>query len=390
MSGTVSLAALFGSLQLRGPVSPLLTLICHVDIHQSILDDCSPATLLRISWTCKCAHTAIRDYMGRAFDINRHLSAWFPDPIAFRALQARTTMLISGSNALQYLNRWFYPGSDLDVYVPLRHIHEVAGWLNNIGYVFTPHNGQLEADDFAEAVGDMEESLAHRAVGIYRMRGVAGVFNFVKPAEGDNAGKKIQLIVVSRAAAEVILNFHSTCVMNVISYSHAYSLFPHATFESREALLCREDEAIPPEVLVKYTTRGWKLFPTRPERTMDPSFVPGSRWIDDRLSWVLPLPTVGVVPADFPPDPIAQTNWQLEYRFDTRDVTPDPLQYDFTERAVMRYSLIKSPFLKHIYTLTDELLVLAVSGAMEGVSSAWTKTKIRLGRPWLRNEDMPK
>ncbi|KAF9065893.1 hypothetical protein BDP27DRAFT_1366057 [Rhodocollybia butyracea] len=50
--------------------------------------------------------------------------------------------------------------------------------------------------------------------------GFAGVYNSVK------AGMKIQLITARNSALDIILNFHSTIVMNVISHSHAYSLYP--------------------------------------------------------------------------------------------------------------------------------------------------------------------
>ncbi|THG92955.1 hypothetical protein EW026_g8134, partial [Hermanssonia centrifuga] len=55
-------------------------------------------------------------------------------------------------------------------------------------------------------------------------------------------------IVASQAPMEVILNFHSSVVLNVIAWDTAYSLYPHATFERRLSLFLlgrkRDESAI--------------------------------------------------------------------------------------------------------------------------------------------------
>ena len=55
--------------------------------------------------------------MIHKYIINNHLSRFFPDPIVFRSLQARTANLVSGSNALQFSDRTSYEEADTDVYV---------------------------------------------------------------------------------------------------------------------------------------------------------------------------------------------------------------------------------------------------------------------------------
>ncbi|KAG2078133.1 hypothetical protein BDR04DRAFT_935918, partial [Suillus decipiens] len=66
------------------------------------------------------------------------LSRYFPDPLAFRFLQARTGLVISSSNALQFLDRRFYPESDLDLYAHPGHVYEALEWLVSVGYKFQP------------------------------------------------------------------------------------------------------------------------------------------------------------------------------------------------------------------------------------------------------------
>ena len=82
-----------------------------------ILSFSSPASMLRLARVNRTMYFAIRSYMLHRYNINNHLSRFFPDPIAFRSLQARTASLVSGSNALQFFDRTFYEEADMDIYV---------------------------------------------------------------------------------------------------------------------------------------------------------------------------------------------------------------------------------------------------------------------------------
>lgn len=58
-------------------------------------------------------------------------------------MQARLAILISGSNALQFLDSTFYPESDLDLYVWEDSVEEVGHWLmEHEGYSFAPSRDQ--------------------------------------------------------------------------------------------------------------------------------------------------------------------------------------------------------------------------------------------------------
>ncbi len=96
--------------------------------------------MLRYSRTCKTAYYMVQDYMKRAFRVDRLLSRYFsPAEIThFRELQFVTGALISGSTALQFLDRDTYPDSDLDVYVQYRFIRLLTEWLVEIGYKYKP------------------------------------------------------------------------------------------------------------------------------------------------------------------------------------------------------------------------------------------------------------
>lgn len=121
----------------------------------------------------------MQSYSLRAFNINKHLSRFFDNPSEFRSLQARTATLVSGSNALQFLNRLAYSDSDLDLYTYRIHGLEVCNWLLQNGYTFQPQNRQqaqfdvaYQATNFANGIGSFGDK--------YDLKGVAGVFTFVK------------------------------------------------------------------------------------------------------------------------------------------------------------------------------------------------------------------
>lgn len=123
------------------------TLIEHAFTVDALPSCMSPATLIRLSRTSHATRRAVSGYFARAWDINRHLSRYFDDSTAFRTLQARTGTLISGSNALQFLDRSFYPGSDLDLYPHPQYTLEVARWISDQGYTFHPNSRQVRSSD---------------------------------------------------------------------------------------------------------------------------------------------------------------------------------------------------------------------------------------------------
>ncbi|THG97736.1 hypothetical protein EW026_g4321 [Hermanssonia centrifuga] len=314
-----------GENALAAPVFPSQILTNDL-LHQIIFDFASPATLFRLAQTCQQARFAIQHYIRKTFDINKHLLRFFKDPLAFRSLQARTGTLISGSSALQFFDRTFYPESDLDLYVFLHERDEVGQWLISQGYTFIPNS--IQDPDFAiEVLRARTQMNTHPYT---RMRGVSTIYTFKKPSAHDSANDlKVQIIVAFRSPMEVILNFHSTVVMNVIAWDHAYSLYPQATFEDRLSLYLQplRDRDYP--AIQKYTRRGWSVtqdVPAYHPLTGIPLPSPHTRlfpltprWIADKHSWVLPLNTAGLTP---PPslsptsvplsrDPCFVTSWQV-------------------------------------------------------------------------------
>ncbi|KAI0715462.1 hypothetical protein C8T65DRAFT_144725 [Cerioporus squamosus] len=323
-------------------------------IADSIFSFSSPMTILRIGRTCRVAKQAVRHYFKRAFNVNRLLIRFFPDVLAFRTLQSRTGTLISGSVALQFFDRDFYPSSDLDLYVHMRHRREVGRWLLQYGYRFAPSSNQ--AADFEAAA---TEALSGIGTAPYGMPGVAAIMNFIRCSDVSE-DLKVQLIISRKTPMEVVLGFHSTCVMNVISFEKAYCLFPRATLEARLSLLsssCAGRSVRRQASVAKYVARGFTITERIPPQDLRlPYLFPlGWRWIDDSTSWVIPLNTDGVTPP--PPinhvtprllhDPVVVCNWEMRYT---------PLR-----GASMHYLIARSELLRYRYLISDRDL----AGALE-------------------------
>ena len=185
---------------------PLLDAILNEDtLRTLILDNCSPKSLVLLLRTSHAIREIVIGYMKTTFNADRLLSRYFDNPLSFRQLQACTGTLISGSTALQFFNRTFYPESDLDIYVPRAWRYEVGQFLLQTGYKFVRYPSQHPT--FESAVFETGVSTSTADYGNFK--GISGVFNFEK--DGRHGEKlKIQLMVAVRSAIEPILHYHSS------------------------------------------------------------------------------------------------------------------------------------------------------------------------------------
>lgn len=146
-------------------------------LFRVVFDALSPEDLLRLSRTCRTAHEAVNWYIPFSFNVNRHIAPYFSDPLAFRSLQARTGMLISGSTALQFFSEKSWSGSDLDLYVPLKSKETVCRWVLGEGYTFKPTAVQFP--DFEKALNQTLIEGEDPEVP-YDLKGIAHIFTFRK------------------------------------------------------------------------------------------------------------------------------------------------------------------------------------------------------------------
>ena len=180
-------------------------LLTEDTFYVTIFDYCSARSLVLLLRTCRPVNNAVRMYMDKRFNINRILDRYFSDAMSFRFLQARTGTLISGSSALQYFDRSFYPTSDLDIYVSRVWAREVGQFLLQQGYQFCRDSSQHPTFNSALKEKRVANATAHYG----NFKGIAAVFTFKKgQAKGEDL--KVQVMASVRSPMEVILRFHSS------------------------------------------------------------------------------------------------------------------------------------------------------------------------------------
>jgi len=88
------------------PVSDPVIVLSRSPLVDIVLQYLSPGDVARLQCTCKVISAALIAWKRVLYNINRFLERFFKDPVAFRVLQAQTDLLISGSSALQFMDRY--------------------------------------------------------------------------------------------------------------------------------------------------------------------------------------------------------------------------------------------------------------------------------------------
>lgn len=198
-------------------------LFARAPVYDLVFACLSPRSLVRLALTCRAAYLAVAEFKSRAFNVNRHFLRYFTDPIAFRSLLARTNSLVSGSNALQFLDRTFYPESDLDLYTHPGHSFEVAQFLVEAeGYQYIPREFQ-EKDWRVTTKGHWdgtEQRVVPSRSHAYPETTIKAVWTFEKTGTNEEC-LKVQIIEASSSPLESILGFHSStsCSASILSTS---------------------------------------------------------------------------------------------------------------------------------------------------------------------------
>ncbi|KAF9034346.1 hypothetical protein BJ165DRAFT_676617 [Panaeolus papilionaceus] len=280
-------------------------MLIPVPSEDEFFDSLSPATLLRWAQIDTEARQSVQSYTRRTFVLARLLKPFFTSEqyAAFRLLQEETGTLISGSVALHFFDRTpLSVYTDLDLYVDLRFCAQLGDWLMTIGYQYqsrdptdsaTFHEVLQQIEDEWDDVEDagpvswFDNASPWPETPYQDPVEIAEVFDFYKK------GRKIQIIACYNSPLRVIMNFHSTCVMNFITHEKAYSLYPWGTFEERWSLIHRRDNYHhpTPDVIAKYARRGWAMLSRVPPHSdQHLKFVAEKRrLVGDRYCWTITL-----------------------------------------------------------------------------------------------------
>ena len=359
--------------------------ICH-----ELFAYLSPASLFRFARTCKWARDAATMYCKTAFDIDVILHRFFLHPLAFRALQASTGTLISGSTALQLLNRTQYRSSDLDLYTHPGYAKEIGLWLvrcNNYHYVTHRGGVQIPFNDVQCIEWSPSRTTSPQSDdddGEYPYSGLHDVYCFQKTS-ADGKVVRVQIMSSYNTLMECFMAFHSStsryyishrtlehlcaaCVMNFIAFDAAYSLYPRATFEQHLNLALTIDSYNDQRCVAKYARRGWRTagnFWPQDEYTTALFSINEQRFVSDDLCWKLNLdvkrlprkPRLSPRSEAFPWDPASITSWTLH----TTTCSP--------WKVAPKFMLVKTPVFRFTYMCATDTMrdTLSTFGNQQGL-----------------------
>lgn len=366
----------------RPPSDNVFVIFNSPQIYDLIFSCLSPPAIIFCSRTSRLLYRASKDFNRRSYNITNHLSHFFDNPSSFRNIQATTGAVISGSNAIQFLDRCFYDGSDLDIFVDQFHALKVAKWLiKSEGYLYKPFRGQDVDIGISLMFTEIERDVINGCLlqsDEYRGSGVSAIFEFLK--EGD---KKVQLITTAVSPIHCILSFHTTCVMNFITFEGACSLYPNATFNNRETITVGPVDKRVGRALAKYAIRGWTVYASNfadadLRRVL---FFDKRRHVLDRYSWFIPFDTTDIVPRQrptpssitFTSDPSLYNSWILR----TGSTTHAEFVIISSKLLVHNYIVASEEEFQFINDMLQtqeklELLKVPIVGHDQVTNDAWT------------------
>lgn len=192
------------------------------EIVDSIFASLSPANAVRFQRVARVTRDIMHFVNGSSYSIYKHLRRFFVDPLDFRSLQARTGTIISGSNALQFLDRTCYPGSDMDLYTHPGHTKAVGKWLIKEGYIYEPQTEDdpldffdVDFDSWTPWITSPDSDDPASMDGMdfdYSLPGIRGIYHFVKYYNGEQ--REIQIMATVNTPIQCILAFHSSTCSN--------------------------------------------------------------------------------------------------------------------------------------------------------------------------------
>ncbi|KAF8315107.1 hypothetical protein F5887DRAFT_891585 [Amanita rubescens] len=231
----------------------------------------------------ECTSKRLRDlkeeYSRSVFNLTRVLMPFLSvenDVQEFVKTMKGTNAIISGSTALQFFDRTYYQYADLDLYFEAKHLEVWKTQLIAFGYRFVPKIGN-QALDVLENIYEYPSFQQIEALESFKHR---------------STGKVVQLMATKSSPLRAILDFHSTCVMNVITHTRAYSLYPVSTFIQHETMVCGPINKKALTALEKYKKRGWHAvhaIRTENFQCAADELKMRTRWLGDSRCWKINL-----------------------------------------------------------------------------------------------------
>ncbi|PPQ79933.1 hypothetical protein CVT26_004162 [Gymnopilus dilepis] len=217
-------------------------------------------SVINVSRTSTLLHAHYLTYRHIAWDPLRRYRNWFPNANTFRRLIRDTNTVISGSFVVQFFDREFYPGSDMDIYLRMAGVDDLCKWLKTQGYRYILRNREYAVMRHRHRV-HVQRAVQNKSSHDNPLLAVYNFQRWVASASGYIERQRIQVIVVDTDPVEHILfDFHSTVVMNFMTSREAVSVFPAASFLSRLSFISKVRPLLltgKPQWREKYERRGY-------------------------------------------------------------------------------------------------------------------------------------
>ncbi|KAH8801875.1 hypothetical protein DL96DRAFT_1774291 [Flagelloscypha sp. PMI_526] len=269
------------------------------DILQYFLDCLTGLELCIFRQVCKPGLRLVDEYTCRRFRVDHVFSPFFTpeQTVALRKTQAKSSVLVSGSAAVQFFECVKYPHSDLDLYADIDAMQALALFIESAGYVFK--NAEFQQPSLKSSLTSLINMDRPVNTISYDNPGILDVFAFEKVLSPDGDVLQIQMIVSRGPVMAAIFDFYSTAIMNIITYQNAIALFPVTSFHRYETLVSALETEKVRRGLEKYASRGWKIVrPTGHSELYRHAKLQHDvyRRIGDRRCWTVSLSPVEGVP----------------------------------------------------------------------------------------------
>ncbi|TFK60845.1 hypothetical protein BDN72DRAFT_904625 [Pluteus cervinus] len=307
-----------------------------IDVMEHIFNSCSAGVLLRFSRTNKYYNHYLNTYMKAHWSIRKHLEPIFPGLLydEFRALQAKSGLVIFGSSVLNFFARTIDPDALTDMMVTLPASGEVINWFESRGYrrvvdkrAEEDEGGDEDSDSFES---DSDDERRGRTPDIVRY---------------SDGTKTVHIWIAHHCTLDYVVGSNLTATMNFITANDAVSLYPHSTLDTKVAVRIRNhDNALSDAFVLKYRSLGWNVLDyimgcdrATPRSDFYADYdITGIRFVGDGKCWTLPC---------VPDSPIPEmglthfmNSWCLEF-------TP--------EGTYTRFHVLQSPELRDRYLVAQ-------------------------------------
>ncbi|KAJ7178787.1 hypothetical protein C8R43DRAFT_872306, partial [Mycena crocata] len=241
----------------------------------------------------------VRFYQATVWNVPDFLRRWFTRPETVLRFLRDGPAVFCGPSVLQFFDRKGHDATRLDMCVGFEGFLEAGRFLAADGYIFRA-DASSTVRDF-EVVCLMEAAyVPERRLRVDGDRSLtqqehgSRSFRFVKPGRRS----PLHIVVLHLVRCEFhrfILSGHSTALMNFISSTHAFSIFPRSAFVKRKSFVACQERLSATDATVNFESRWLSTYESDfgifdivgATIDVDHSAETGRRYIGDSRCWTI-------------------------------------------------------------------------------------------------------